>query len=283
MKYEHLLKGLKVRKMIKLSISNLAWDENWDNRMYFYINKLGFQGIEIAPSRIFGIDPYRHLTEAANWALSLKEKFDLSVSSMQSIWYGQSGNIFESVEEREVLFQYSLRAIEFATAISCKNLVFGCPKNRNMKKVCYNYEKTGFEFFKKLGYIANQFGTKIAIEPNPAIYNTNYLNTTDSVKVLLEKTGQVGLGLNFDFGAFLYNNEKMDKIQDYIPYINHIHISEPGLSIIKRRAEHEQLFRILNENKYNRFVSIEMRQGAAIREILEVMEYVKGVCDSAKS
>ena len=42
---------------MKLSISNIAWDKEKDIEMYEYLSKLNFSGIEIAPTRIFEIDP----------------------------------------------------------------------------------------------------------------------------------------------------------------------------------------------------------------------------------
>lgn len=50
--------------------------------------------------------------------------------SMQSIWYGRTEKLFGTEEERNLLLDYTKSAVDFAAAIGCKNLVFGCPKNR---------------------------------------------------------------------------------------------------------------------------------------------------------
>ena len=50
---------------------------------------------------------------------------------MQSIWYGQTGNIFDPVQAEELL-DYTAEAFQFAHTINCPSLVFGCPKNRRL-------------------------------------------------------------------------------------------------------------------------------------------------------
>ena len=44
---------------------------------------------------------------------------------MQSIWYGQTGNIFDPVQAEELL-DYTAEAFQFAHTINCPSLVFGC-------------------------------------------------------------------------------------------------------------------------------------------------------------
>ena len=70
---------------------------------------------------------------AQRWAEKLKREYDLSVVSLQSIWYGRNESLFGSYEERQALLEYTKRAIDFACAVGAKNIVFGCPKNRNIE------------------------------------------------------------------------------------------------------------------------------------------------------
>jgi len=71
---------------MKLSISNIAWSPQWDKEMYRFLQKSGYTGIEIAPTRLFPEAPYEHCSEAQTFAVWLKDTYGLSVSSMQSIW-----------------------------------------------------------------------------------------------------------------------------------------------------------------------------------------------------
>lgn len=269
---------------IKLSVSNIAWQAEDDEAMYKKIADSGFEGLEIAPSRIFGSQPYDNTERAKEWACKLNAEYGLVVSSMQSIWYGRSENIFRSKDERDVLEQYTFKAIDFAEAISCENLVFGCPKNRNLESNAQLTHESAIELFKTVGDYASEHGTTISLEANPAIYGTNYLNTLKQVCDVLAETGTKGLAVNLDFGAIIYNNEaKEESIEDsleivkkIVPSINHVHISEPHLRMIKQRKEHKTLFQILISGGYSHFVSIEIGNGAGtLSDISSAMNYVK--------
>jgi sugar phosphate isomerase/epimerase len=121
---------------MKLSISNIAWSQDLDDAIYNLLQSEGLDGIEIAPTRIYPEAPYSHTDDAVAWSSQLSKKYQLAVSSMQSIWYGRTENLFRSVQERTALLDYTKMAIDFAAAINCHNLVFGCPRNRNMDASC---------------------------------------------------------------------------------------------------------------------------------------------------
>lgn len=260
---------------MKLSISNIAWNLENDKVMYNYIQNSGFQGIEIAPTRIFPVSPYEDLKQANHFANMLNDKYGLIISSMQSIWYGKSENIFKSQEERKILIDYAKKAIDFASLIKCRNLVFGCPKNRVI-----NNEKDidiAISFFKELGEYANSKNTVLSIEPNPTIYNTNFINTTDEAFKLVKLIDSEGIMVNVDLGTIICNDENLCIIKENINLVNHIHISEPYLVLIKKRSIHKELADLLKESKYEKFISIEMGKRDYIEEVKNTIIYINEV------
>jgi sugar phosphate isomerase/epimerase len=261
--------------MMKLSISNIAWKAEHDEEMYTYLAGRGFTGLEIAPTRLFGENPYDHSSEAREWADRLYEKYGLSIPSMQSIWYGRKENIFADEAQRESLIDYTKRAIDFAAAINCGNLVFGCPANRSYTG---DYpRKTATEFFARLGEYAASQGTVIALEANPAIYNTNFINESRQAFTFAKEISSPGLLVNADLGTQIQNEEDPMIWDDNMRYINHIHISEPGLALIKRRKLHEILALILKGNRYSRYVSIEMKTQENLDDVKNVIQYIGSV------
>ena len=100
--------------MIKLSISNIAWKNNDDEKMYQCLRSNGFSGLEIAPSRLFGDIPYDNIQKARDFSNYLHTKYHLSISSIQSIWYGLKEELFTTVRERDFLLKYTKKAIKFA-------------------------------------------------------------------------------------------------------------------------------------------------------------------------
>lgn len=261
---------------MKLSISNIAWTAENDVEMYSFLHRVGFGGVEIAPTRIFPDDPYEKLLEAKKWAMDLNLKYNLTVSSMQSIWYGHTEKIFESEKERKLLVDYTKKAIDFAEVIGCKNLVFGNPKNRNISDLRL-YIPIAIDFFKELGEYAKEHNTVIALEPNPIIYNTNFMNYTKEAVDMASKIDSDGIKVNIDLGAIIYNEEDINYLKQIPEFINHIHISEPSLNLIKTRNIHKDLFKILASINYDRFVSIEMGNKNNIEQVKDIVKYVKSI------
>lgn len=256
---------------MKLSVSNIAWAIDNNEEIYAYLQQKGFCGLEIAPTKLFPQSPYLHITEAAEYFSRVRSRYGLEVSSMQSIWYGQTGNIFESEEERARLRDYTFQAVDFASAIGCGNLVFGNPKAR--RKAENNADSEVFGFFKTISDYAVKKGTCISLEPNPVIYGTNFINDTSQAVAFCRESGCSNLRINVDLGTVIYNDEPFEWIRDNIDLVNHIHISEPNLKKIRKRELHRRLIDL----EYDNYISIEMGQQNDLNDVYEVIDYVAEV------
>lgn len=258
---------------MKYSISNIAWTSENDAKVYKMMKELGYTGLEIAPTRIFPENPYEHIEDASKWANELKNEYGFEVASMQSIWYGRNEKIFGSVEERCLLMEYTKKAINFAAAIGCGNLVFGCPKNRCIQNE-YEYD-IAVIFFRELAEYAEKQGTCIGMEANPPIYNTNFINTTLEAFQLIGDVGASGFKINLDIGTMIVNGETIDMIEHNLNLVNHVHISEPGLKEIMPKDIHIELIKRLEKNGYEKYISIEMGNSVGIDGINNTLKYVK--------
>lgn len=266
---------------MKLAISNIAWTAEQDKDVYEKLQRYGFDGLEIAPTRIFPEHPYEHNQEAAEFARQLHEKYGLQIPSMQSIWFGKTENIFAGKQAWEELLDYTKRAILFAEAIQCNNLVFGCPRNRNMpetqiKAEYLSYYESAVDFFSQLAAFAYEHHTVLSMEANPPIYNTNFINGTKDAYDIVRTVNHPGFAINLDLGTMIHNEEDVKSIdlEHILPYVNHIHISEPGLKPIEKRLLHEQVRDILRDFDYKRFVSIEMGRQEDDSVIDNCIQYV---------
>jgi sugar phosphate isomerase/epimerase len=262
--------------MIKLSISNIAWAAEHDAEMYQFLKDTCFQGLEIAPTRIYPEAPYDKLEVAKKWSIDLREQYGLEIPSMQSIWYGHQEKIYGSKKERQILIEYTKKAIDFAEVIECRNLVFGNPRNRDTEDVSGNYH-IAIDFFKEIGDYAMEHNSIIAIEANPTIYNTRFINTTEQAVEMAYKCNSEGVKVNVDLGTIIYNNENIEYLRQIPEYINHVHISEPGLKLIEKRHLHQELIYLLCILKYQHYVSIEMGCQQDINLVKSIVEYVKEI------
>ena len=260
---------------MKLAISNIAWSLEKNTLVYALMRDFGFRGLEIAPTKLFPVKPYDSIAAARIWIEQLEREYGLMIPSMQSIWYGRKESIFGKAEERKILADYTRKAIDFAVAIGCKNLVFGCPRNRNLPDGAD--ETLAVPFFRGLGEYALSQGTVIGLEANPTIYNTNYINNTSAAFKLIRQVDSQGFKLNLDVGTMIQNGEDVSGLAGNVFLINHVHISEPGLKPIEERPLHKELMRVLSAEDYQGFVSIEMGIMDDIVAIEEKMKYIKGI------
>ncbi len=261
--------------MFNLAISNIAWAEDKEPEIFRIMKETGFTGLEIAPTRVFPQTPYDHIEEAKEWSKAIRQEYELTVPSMQSIWFGKSEKIYGSEEERKYLEAYTKKAILFAEAIECRNLVFGCPRNRVIPESAD--PMIAVNFFRLIGDYAFEHHTIIGFEPNPAIYHTNYINTTGEALRLIKEVDSKGFRLNLDVGTMIENGESIKILEGAEQLINHVHISEPGLVPLVRRELHDELSRFLKGILYDRYISIEVGRQNDINILKKMMEYVAGV------
>ena len=259
---------------MKLSISNIAWSIEDDESMYSYLNQVGFSGLEIAPTRIFLENPFDKVQEAIAFKEKLHKKYNLEIASMQAICFGRNEALFGEESERNSIIEYIKKAIDFAQVLGCKNLVFGSPKNRIIKE---GQHDLALSLFLELGIYSEKRNTTFAIEPNPAIYGTNFLNTTQETIAFVKENNSKGLKVNIDLGTLIHNKEDLGLLQDNINLINHIHVSEPYLEQIKEREIHLELYKMLKKSGYQKYISIEMKNLNDIQTVKETINYIKSV------
>lgn len=240
----------------KLSASNIGWAKTDDARVLRRMKALGYKGLEVAPSRLFGDTPYTHRSSAAMLSIAMRKEFDFDIPSMQSIWFGMDGNLFLP-EDQAALLDKTNCAFKFAKAMQCRSLVFGCPRARNVPEG-HNPEEADI-FFRASARVAKSYGGKLAMEANPPIYNTNFLNTTKECFDYVKKLGEEGLSVNFDLGTVIYNEENLADFEADFGLVSHVHISEPYLAPIQERPIHRELADMLKRIGYTGFVSVEMK------------------------
>lgn len=258
---------------MKLSASNIAWTVEQDKQVYDLLASLHFEGIEAAPTRILQQQPYLHPDAAAEFAKKLAAD-GFCVPSMQSIWFGRTENIFGGKEEQRTLYEYTCLAIEFAAAACCPSLVFGCPKNRAMPQGARPEDAA--PFFRETAAFAAAHGVMLALEANPAIYGTNFLNTTAEAFAYARYLDCPGISVNLDFGTILQNRETLNGVAEAISLVSHVHISEPYLAPVAVRPQHQQLAALLRDKSYDKFVSLEMKT-AEMPQLQNTLKYLAEV------
>ncbi|MNM51974.1 Xylose isomerase-like TIM barrel [compost metagenome] len=261
---------------MKIAASNIAWGAEDDEEVYAKMQALGFSCLEIAPTRLVPQPAYsqENIRLAVALAKQIQTRWEFPICSMQSLWFGITERIFGTPDEREFLLHYMYSALDFSAAVGCPHVVFGSPRNRVIDHP--DQLSLGEVFFSACAEYAQAKGVVIGLEANPAVYGTNYLNTTMEAWELIKKINSPSLRLNLDLGTVLINHESLDILPDVISYVSHVHISEPGLAPLQPRQDHLQLAQFLRANNYQGCVSLEMKNSGK-KELFSSMEIMSDI------
>lgn len=273
---------------MKLCISSLAWDIKNRLNIYKFLSKKEIKFIEILPFKISNLGLYDNY----NNYIKLKrewEDFGLQAVSMQSLHFGLNNcSLFNSEMERKNLYDYTLKAIEVASILGIKHIVFGSPKLRIVpENMIYNeaYD-IAFKFFTKLNDEAIKYNVVIGIEPNSKDYGTNFLTNTKDTFEFVKKINLKNIKINLDLSTIILENENISQSIDLVNSLNynfHCHISIPYLKnnyIDYKNNLIEYLYK-LKTSKVN-YCSIETvinnnNEIENINAINEIIDFIKSV------
>jgi len=261
---------------MKLAISNIAWDKNEDEAVYALMLKYGFTGLEVAPGRVFE-KPFDACLKSISEFSGELSSYGIKPVAMQALLFGRPDlKIFGPGEIRIQTLEYLKAVILFAQRLGISALVFGSPKNRDtggMEKA--TAEKTALFFFRELAVFAARHGARICIEPNPAAYGTDFINTTAEAAAFIRKVNNSGFALHIDTGAIITNGEeKAISAGSFLSMAAHAHVSEPGLDPVPKDSSieiHKKISMALKKNNYAGWISIEMKKPDAVKR-LETIE-----------
>ena len=262
------------------AISNIAWTKEEDEKMYPIMTQYGFQGLEIAPSRIWADPTHVSQNSIRDFQNKLHE-YQITVIAMQAILFGkQELTIFENPEIKLKTSQYIKKTIDLASNLDVQILVFGSPKNRlTYGKDKTEIDKISIEFFNMIGDYAKSKNTLFCIEPNPPEYGADFITNVSEAISLVKNVNNSGFRLHLDLGAMTINKEDYVKcITSSKPFLSHFHISEPYLHpISETESKHEIVDDALKNINYQGWVSIEMKSnnvGNNIQTVTQAMQIV---------
>lgn len=253
-----------------LAISNIAWNPDEQKSVYELLSVNNVQGLEIAPSLLFidEMDPFDPSPGALSSVLREIESYNLQLVSMQSLLYGAvDAQLFGHSEQHDRFEQGLLRAVNLADRMNIPNLVMGSPSNRAIPDDMSRQiaEPLAFDLLRRVGDRCLKARTKLALEPNPVAYGTNFLNSLSETIDFLEELNHPAVSLNFDLGALYMNDEVNEAASIYErskALVSHVHISEPHLAEVPKNTScFATLARTILSLGYKNWFSIEMRAG----------------------
>ena len=217
---------------MRISISNIAWQKEEDEKISKLLNKYEIDAIDIAPSKYFSEfsnTNIQDILKVRNWWSDR----GIEIIGMQSLLYGTIGlNLFDNFDIQERMLKHLEEVCRIAHYLNAKRLVFGSPRNRDRSGLSNQKAlEIATNFFKKLAEIAQKYNVIVCLEPNPVCYGSNFMTTSRETATIVSEVNHPAIKMQFDTGALSINEE--DPFQVCLQYknlIGHIHLSDPNLT-----------------------------------------------------
>ena len=217
---------------MNLSISNIAWESRYDSEVASLLYNKGIRYVDIAPTKYikdFSKIDFKNLERIKKfWS-----DYGISIYGIQSLFFGtKSLNLFSNFFVREKMLKHLECVCQVSKTLNAKRLVFGSPVNRNISSANgHNIEEIYTDFFRSLSEIAYKYELTVCLEPNPAIYNCNFMTDSRETSLVVKKVNRDNIRMQLDTGSIIINNENPSDIcKKYKHIISHIHISAPNLN-----------------------------------------------------
>lgn len=190
-----------------LVVSELGWDNNYNNIYNTYLENIGIKYIELVPPKY-------------NWNYEyVKQIYNREIYSIQSLLFNKDIQVFQ---QQELFISYIKEILIFCKNVNAKVLVFGSPKQR-----IYSGEYID-NLFIQIGELCKEYDILFCIEHNSKSYGCNWMTTFKDVYNFVKKINHPNIKINLDIGNLIMENEILNNNID-INYIGHVQISFPYL------------------------------------------------------
>lgn len=247
--------------MMRIAISNIAWDTADDEQVSSLLKKYKIDAIDIAPGKYFP-EPGRASSEEISRVRDWWESRGFEITGMQALLFGTSGlNLFGSDEQKSAMLDHLNAVSRIASGLGATRLVFGSPKNRDRSGLGdQEAQAVAVDFFRKLGEIAAHHGVMVCLEPNPSCYGSNFMTGTKETASIVSEVAHPAVRMQLDTGAMTINSEDATQvIEEYSSLFGHIHASEPNLVTLgDGGTDHAVVGSVVSQVLPDMLVSIEM-------------------------
>ena len=267
--------------MMKLTISNIAWEPDEDKAVTALMKKFGATGVEIAPTKIWADPASASDSDIKSYAARWKKE-GIEICSMQALLFGRPElTIFENKDKRQQTIAYLRKIIRLGGMLGASALVFGSPKNRLEGHLdAAAVTDCATEFFTAVGKYAMDHDCTFCIEPNPVAYDCDFITTSEQARALVNMVNHPGFGLHLDAAGMTMSNENIaDQLPLSIAKLCHFHISEPNLEQVGTGGvDHELIASLFGSSDYGNWYSIEMRaagDGTNVAGVASALKFVR--------
>lgn len=248
---------------MKLSVSNIAWNNDDLIEHLSLLHDLGCDGVELAPSCIWP-EPILATTHERRNLREKIERSGLELVGFHALLFTRPDlQFFTNRTTYTATVEYLEKLAELCSDLNGEVLVLGSPKNRVLHGQEYGQcLQWAEDAFRGLAQTCAQLGVVLCIEPL-APDETEFIMSAREGAELVERVSHPNFRLHLDAKALISAGEDIDQILDqYGQLLRHFHVGDPGLVPPgSTGADHAPFGRALRRIGYTDYVSIEMRRG----------------------
>lgn len=212
-----------------LSVSNIAWAPDEEEGAAALLAQRGIQYVDVAPGRYFS-DPAGATDHEIAAARQWWERRGFKIAGMQSLLFGTQGlNLF--ADPHDAMLDRLGAVCRIGAGLGARALTFGSPRQRDRSGLDdAAVEAIALDFFRRLGDRAASEGVIVCLEPNAAVYGSNFMINNGDTAAMVRAVAHLAIALQLDVGNLALNAEPAAvTIAAVAPLVGHIHLSEPLL------------------------------------------------------
>jgi len=267
--------------IVKIGICNEIFKDWKFERIFTFIKKLGYEGLEIAPFTI--TDDISFVSEKTiDEIKELSEKSGIKIIGTHWLLVKPEGLSISTPDKnlRKKTSEYLCKLVEFTSKIGGELMVFGSPKQRRINEGQTREEVKGY-FKESLIPVLEKCEEEeiyLCIEPL-ARTETNFINRAEEAIEIIEEINHPYLKLHLDVKAMSDEEKPIPEIIEMgAKYLKHFHVNDknllgPGFGDIDYKPIIEKLKKI----GYNGWLSLEVFDFSPGPEIIaeKSIEYLK--------
>jgi sugar phosphate isomerase/epimerase len=263
---------------VKLAVSNIAWEPKELETHLTLLKNLECEGVEIAPSCIWPEPVNTSEVERKRLERLIKD-YGLELVGFHALLYNHPElKIFDSTETLKETASYMQELIHLCRDLGGRVMVFGSPRNRERKfrtqEECLSIAN---DFFHFLATEAEKYNVFICIEP--LYQNCDFITSSLEGLSMVNQVNHPNFRLHLDIRAMQEAGEDFYRVFSMCAEVlEHIHVGDSNLSPPGYDGfNHRAIATALRKSGYNKYVSIEMRQGfgPSQKVVEESVRYIK--------
>ena len=254
-------------------MSNIAWNSDEQPAVLHALRQKGITGVEVALTKIWGNWKGASPAAAAEACADLNF-YGMAAPAIQSLLFGRPDlQLFGDKDCRVNLVEHITQVARLGAAMRAEVLVFGSPRNRDRGSLSEPEAQTSaIGTLRAIGDNCAEVGMCFCLEPNPVVYDCNFLVRWEDAAELVARVSHPGVGLHLDTACIaLAGDDVVDAIAACGPIVRHFHVSEPFLrGFADTTLDHRRIGAALRGADYQHWISIEMRRTEPVLETVTV-------------